>query len=277
MNMEDDAVEGDEAETTDAAEEIVEGEAQAEEADTSAEAVEEALIVQIGDDEPEQQEENVPEWVKDIRRANREKDKRIKELEREAGLRDQKTPLAAKPTLEGCDYDQAEFERQLETWFDAKRQADDAEKTKRDEQERADQAWQGKLKRYADGKASLKVADYDDVEATVLETFSVTQQGIVVQGAKNPALLAYALGKNPTRAKALAAITDPIEFAFAVAEVELSLKVTSKTTPAPEGKIQSTTAGISASVDGTLERLRKDAEKTGDYSKVVAYKKERRA
>lgn len=252
-----------------------EGAVEVEEAPSETEEATEELIVQIGDDEPEEQE-RAPDWVRELRKSNREKDKRIKELEAAQSSVD-KPKLAAKPTLESCDYDQAEFEKQLEAWYETKRAVDEEERTKKAEQERVEQAWQGKLRSYEEGKAKLNVPDYEDVEAAVLETFNVTQQGIVVQGADNPALLAYALGKNPTRAKALAAITDPIEFAFAVAKVEASLKVNTKGAPPPEKKLTSSTPGLSATVDGTLERLREEAAKTGDYSKVMAYKKQKRA
>ena len=269
MNLEDEEIQ--EATETEVQEEV--------EQETETPAVEEEepeqLIVQIGDDEPEEQEK-APAWVNDLRKANREKDKRIKELEALANGEQAKPKLGAKPTLESCDYDQTEYERQLEGWYESKRAVDEEERAQREAKERADQAWQSKLKNYEEGKSKLSVPDYEDVEATVLETFNQTQQGIVVQGAENPALLAYALGKNPKRAKELASITDPIEFAFAVAKVEASLKVTNKGAPPPEKKLASGVAGVSGGVDNTLERLEKEAEKTGDRSKVVAYKRQKR-
>jgi hypothetical protein len=95
---------------------------------------------------------------------------------------------------------------------------------------------------------------------------------MILQGADNPALLVYALGKNPKRAKELASIKDPVKFAFAVARLETQLKVTKrKASSKPEPTI-SGTGRPSGSVDNTLERLRTEAEKTGDYSKVYAYK-----
>ena len=238
-------------------------------------AEEDQLVVQIGEEEPEEQEK-APAWVNDLRKSNREKDKRIKELEALANGEQVKAKIVAKPTLEGCDYDQAEFEKQLEAWYDTRRAVDEEEKAKIAAKEREDQEWQAKLKKYEEGKSTLKVRDYEDVESTVLDTFSVTQQGAAIQVAKNPALLVYALGKNPKRAKELAAITNIADFIYAVAEVELSLKVNTKGAPPPEKKMASSTTGISATVDGTLERLREEAAKTGDYRKVVAHRREKR-
>jgi hypothetical protein len=69
-------------------------------------------------------------------------------------------------------------------------------KPKQAQRDAESKAWQGKLNSYAKARASLKVHDYEDAEAVALEAFSITQQGIVIQGSDNPALIIYALGKN---------------------------------------------------------------------------------
>jgi hypothetical protein len=99
----------------------------------------------------------------------------------------------------------------------------------------------------------------------------------VLQGADNPALVIYALGKNPKKAAELAKIEDPVKFAFAVAKLEKELKVTNrKAAPAPE-RMVSSTGRVSGAVDSTLERLRAEAEKTGNYTKVLQYKRQKAA
>jgi hypothetical protein len=109
------------------------------------------------------------------------------------------------------------------------------------------------------------------------EVFSITQQGVLLQGADNPALVVYALGKNPAKAKELASITDPVKFAFAVAKLEKDLKVTNRRqAPAPE-RIVTGTGRSSGAVDSTLERLREDAARTGNMTKVIAYKAQKRS
>jgi hypothetical protein len=50
----------------------------------------------------------------------------------------------------------------------------------------------------------------------------------------------------------------------------------STTPPPPEKPVQGN-GRLSGSSDATLERLRADAEKTGNYTKVIAYKKQLRA
>jgi hypothetical protein len=244
-----------------------------------AEAEEDEVIVSIGEEAPPQEEETrAPEWVRELRKANREKERKIRELE--AKLNAQATTetkpvvLSKKPTLEDCDYDSDAYEQKLADWYEQKRSHDEAAAKAEAAKEEEAKAWQKKLDDYAKAKTSLKVRDYEDAEATALETFNVTQQGIVLQGSDNPALLIYAIGKNASRAKELASITDPVKFAFAVAKLETQLKVTNrKAAPAPERAISSKGGSLSGSIDSTLERLRAEALKTGDLSKVVEYKR----
>lgn len=240
------------------------------------------MVVSIGDESPDPEEEDVqqnqpaPQWVKDLRKAHRELQRQHRDLQQKLTTAEppRKQAVGPKPKLEDHDYDAEAFEAALESWYDRKRAADvEAEKAKRAEEEQA-KSWQAKLDAYGKAKAALKVKDYEDAEAIAQETFSEVQQGIMLQGADNPALVVYALGKNTRRAKELAAIQDPVKFAFAVAKLEKELKVTTrKPPPAPEPVVKGT--GRASSVDSTLERLRNEALKTGDMSKVMAYKRSR--
>ena len=236
------------------------------------------VIVSIGEDAPPPDEQaHAPGWVKELRKANREKEKRIRELEAKLNQTTEKKPVAlgAKPKLEDFDYDADKFESALTDWFERKRQADtEANKLQQAEQAQK-QAWQEKLEGYGKAKAELKVRDFEDAEAVAQELFNITQQGVVLQGADNPALVIYALGKNPKKAAELAKIEDPVKFAFAVAKLEKELKVTNrKAAPAPERMISST-GRVSGAVDSTLERLREEAARTGNMTKVIQYKRQK--
>ena len=249
---------------------------------------EDHVIVTIGDEKPPVEDEEddgaAPAWVKRVREENRQKAKenreqarRIKELEAQLTKPEQeakKIDLGPKPTLEDCDWDAETFEQKLDEWKERKLRIDKAAEDEQKQKEAQQQEWQGRLTTYAKAKEGLKVRDFDDAESTVLSTLSVTQQGIIVQGADNSALVVYALGKNPAKAKELAGITDAVKFAFAIAKLETQLKVQakSKSAPAPEGKVRGS-APVSGSVDSNLERLRAEAEKTGDYSKVTQYRR----
>ena len=263
--------------TTETGEELEAGEGT--EAADSREAQDE-VVVTIGEESPtsEEEESRAPEWVRELRKANREKDRRLRELEQEnatlkgTGSKPAAVQVGEKPTLEGCNYDAAKFETELEAWHERKREADDQQAQAQAAQKKQQEQWQAKLEGYGKAKAALKVKDFEDAEAIAKDSLSVIQQGIVLQGCDNPAVLVYALGKNPAKAKELAAITDPVKFAFAVAKLETQLKVTPrKSAPPPERTVRSSVAGAAA-VDNVLEKLRAEAEKTGDLSKVVAYR-----
>lgn len=245
------------------------------------ESDEDEVVISIGEESPPQEEEvRAPAWVRELRKSNREKERKIRELEAKLNTTATETKpvaLSAKPTLESCDYDSDEYEQKLAEWYEQKREYDAAEASVAAQRDAEAKAWQDKLDSYAKAKASLKVRDYDEAESTALDTFDVTQQGIVLQGSDNPALLIYAIGKNAKRAKELASINDPVKFAFAVAKLETQLKVTNrKAATAPERTINSGGGRLSGAIDSTLERLRAEALKTGDLSKVMEYKRRKK-
>jgi hypothetical protein len=246
------------------------------------ESDEDEVVVSIGEEAPPPEETTrAPEWVRELRKADREKARRIKELEAKlnaaAATETKPVALGAKPKLEDHDYDTEKFETALSDWYERKRVADQQVEQQRQAEKAQQDAWQARLESYGKARAELKVRDFEDAEATAQEVLDVTQQGIVVQGADNPALVIYALGKNPKKAKEISSIKDPVKFAFAVAKLEKELKVTNrKAAPPPERTIQGT-GRVSGAVDSTLERLRAEAEKTGNYTKVIQYKRQKQA
>jgi hypothetical protein len=279
--QDDDVLEADEEQ--DEGSEAAEGEEASSDSDEGEGSDPEGMIVTIGDEAPASEEEDdarAPGWVRELRKQHREEKKRNRELQQQIDqLKGATAPrpmeLPKKPTLESVDYDTDRFESELEKWHEQKRKYDELQSAAKAEQESIQQDWQKKLESYQTAKTGMKVRDYDDAEMFVQDTFNVTQQGVMIQGAENPALLVYALGKNHTRAKELAAIKDPVKFAFAVAKLETQLKVTErKAKPQPEKAITGT-GRMSGTVDSTLERLRAEASKTGDYSKVFQYKKQK--
>ena len=240
------------------------------------------VVVSIGEEAPPHEEHTqAPEWVRELRKTNRELQRQNRELQGKlkstAQTETKPVVLGKKPNLEEHDYDAEKFEVAMADWFERKRKADDANAKQEAEVMTQQKAWQSKLDGYGKAKAELRVKDFEDAEAVAQEVFSVVQQGVVLQGADNPALVIYALGKNPKKAKELSDIKDPVKFAFAVAKLEKELKVTNrKAAPLPE-RIVSGTGRVSGAVDSTLERLREDASRTGNMTKVIAYKAQKRS
>ena len=240
----------------------------------------EQITVSIGDEPAPEADDNepAPVWVKKVRQRNRELEKELRETRKklETVTAPKEPEVGVKPTLEKFDYDTEKYESALTTWYDRKKQADERAAKAREEAQKAEQDWNTKLEAYQEAKASFKADDYDEAEATALEFLDQTQQGIIVHGANDPVLLVYALGKNDAKAKELGTIKDPVKFAFAIAKLEAQLKVsTKKPATQPESKI-SGNSRPSGSIDSTLERLREEAAKTGDFSKVLEYKRKKR-
>ena len=261
LDIEDAAIDEDEGEPEDKAE---------------LEDSDEIIVAIDGEESPPQEEQAAPEWVRELRREHRELKKRNRELESRVSQSTETNPvvtLGAKPSLEALDYDTEKYEQSLANWYERKRLVDDQQAKARRAEEEQQRAWNAKLEGYVEAKTKLKVRDYDDAEEVAQQLFNVVQQGVMIQGAENPALVIYALGKNPKKAKELAAIDDPVKFAFAVAKLESQLKISNRKAATKPEKTFSATAPARGAVDSTLERLREEASKTGNMDKVMAYKR----
>lgn len=239
------------------------------------------LIVTIGDaPAPEPEVKEAPAWVRDLRKSHREIQKENRELKKKLEQTqapvEKKIELGPKPQLSDLDYDTDLYDKELQKWYDSKRAVDEQAKKAEADKKAQQKAWQERLNAYNDNREKLNVKDFDDAEEMVLENFDQTQQGIVVQGADDPALVVYALYKNPDRLKEISNIKDPVKFAFAVAKLEKDLKVGKRKAPPPPEKTVTGTAPKSGSVDSELERLREEAARTGNYTKVHQYKQKRR-
>ena len=250
------------------------------------ETEQDSLQITIGDqsednegDDPESNQP-APKWVKELRQNQRKLIQENRELRQKLSSTLPSEPdlkLEEKPTLESCDYEPDVFAEKLLEWNEKKRQVDQQAAQRRKAQEDAEKEWTDKLHGYNAAKQKLKLSDYDEAEYLVQETLDHTQQGIIIHGSENPAVLVYALGKNPGKAKELAAIKDPVKFTYALARLESQLKVTNrKNVPSPERVVNASGGTLAGSADKTLDRLRAEAQKTGDMSKLMAYKQQMR-
>ncbi len=213
--------------------------------------------------------------------------RQLEERQRAAPVQAQQAiVVGAEPELvEFADAEEiAKFKTEHKAWLERKHQAEQQEQERKQAEERERVQWQGRLDSVTKAAATLKVPDMEDAGLAFEDTFSIVQQGIIMSGPKDPktsALLRYALGKNPKLAKELAAISNPVQFAFAVAEQVGKMKVTKKSAPQPERRISaggSSAANVVAA--GNIEKLHAEAQRTGDFTKYLAAKraqKERKA
>lgn len=241
------------------------------------------VVVTIGEPEEDEEEghKEAPAWVKKVRKANRKLEAENRKLKRALQERSTESEpaieLGEKPTLKSVKYDDKKYEQELAAYYERKRKLEELEAQKAKQAEEQQRKWQERQQKYVATKAEHGFKDFEEVEELVSSTLDVTQQGIIVQGADDSALLVYALGKNPKKLEELSKVKDPVEFAVRIGKLETQLKVTNRKAPAPEKRVSAgKSSGLGGAKDSTLERLRAEAQKTGDYSKVIAYKRQRK-
>lgn len=239
-------------------------------------AVSEEVVVSIGDEKAEAQEK-APGWVRELRERNRQLARENKELRDRVDGR-QSHELGAEPSLSDpdIDYDESKYKSRLAEFLKKKSALETKQQQLADQERQSQAAFQSRLAAYETGKTDLKAPNIGEAEDSVKEAFNEKQQAILIKCAKNPALMVLALGSNPGKLKELAGMTDLADFTYALASVEAQLKVTKKANiPDPEKRVEGTSSG-GATGQTTLEKLREEAGRTGDMSKVLEYKRRQR-
>lgn len=243
----------------------------------------EELVLSLDGDEAEESKESEIPWVRELRKKNREDKKRIRELER--ALAEKSAPEAvsapapgAKPTMESCNWDADEYAAKLDKWH-ADNSAYEAQRAEVVRKQQAEQAaWQKTLEGYAAEKAQLlrKLPDFDEAEEAVQAALNTTQQGLILKApAGERAKIVATLGKSPKKLAELSGITDPVEFVYAIGEIREKMNANKRTPPPVADKpVRARTSGA-AVVDQGLDKLRAEAQRTGDYSKYFEAKNKR--
>ena len=242
-----------------------------------------------GDDDGEEEEvfelngkeipapEKAPDWVREVRKKNRESEKVIAALKREnealkAPKADKKQ--SQKPVIADFAYDEDKYAVALESYLSdqliEKQQAELEVNNKKAQQE----AWDGRLSSYEEQKASIGDAA-EDAEEIVVAELSEQQQSVIIHASDAPAQVVYALGNDPALLKRLSGISDPIRLAVEIGKIEGGIKVSKRKrkAPPPERKVNS---GSGGNVDNQLDRLREEASRTGNFTKVNAYRRSQR-
>lgn len=268
-------IEGEATQVGDSGDDSIEGE-EGEDQVEGEDAEDEVEISFDGEAAPASRGENSG-LVKQLRAQLREKSERLAAIER-GQQQPQKVEVGEKPTLEACDYDEAKFETELDAWKERKAQADRAQEEAGKQSEAVQARFAEKLQTFATGKTALGVRDFEAAEEMVVNGLSQVQQAIVIKAAENSAAVIYALGKHPAKLATLAAIDDPIEFTAAIVKLEGKLTVTKRTRTPPEpDRPERGSAPLGRTTDKELERLEKEAAKSGDRTHVVAYRRKLKA
>lgn len=259
---------------TDAAEQGDEGDAEAEADDAVAAddgAAAEEFVIEI---EGEQAEDETPV----IRKLRDE----LREAKREAAeLRKAQAPkvedIGPRPKIEDFDFDDDRHAAALEQWLERKRQVEAVTAKAGEQAAQIERAFEHKVATYRAKAASLPVKDFEQAEGAVRSVLPEAHQRALVYYGKDPAKVVYALAKHPAKLQQMAQIADPVEFLLAAAELERGIKMGKKAPPKPEaGTILRGSAPVAQQADKKEAELRKEAQRTGDYSKLISYRNQRK-
>lgn len=231
---------------------------------------EEEIVAIEGEDAPSsgEAETGLVKHLRDeLRRVSRERDDLRKVAPQVKAIE-----VGEKPTLAGCDYDEERYEAELDQWKGRKAAAEQqAEEAQKAQKQIAD-AWAEELQGHHQKKAALKFKDVQEAEDVALAALNDVQQAVIVKAAENSAMVIYALGKHPAKLAELSKITDPIKLAVAVSKLEGKMTVTKRGGPPEPERIARGGTPAAGGKDKELERLEKEADRTGDSSKLIAYR-----
>lgn len=237
--------------------------------DENDEQVEEELT--FGDTEEDDSAPDLPKRLREeIKKRDRElaqAKKRLAELDKPAAAID----VGERPTREQFDWDDEAYDKAIDEWNERRLQAQQQAEQPNDLQEEAKQD----VQKLTTGLTTLSYADAQEVTQSATEALTAEQQFVIASAAKEPAKLLYALGKNPDRLKALLDIRNPVKFIAEVARMETQMTTRTKT-PVPPESVRQGDARPARSGDKELARLQKQAEASGDYNAVLAYKRKLR-
>ncbi|MCI2291003.1 phage capsid protein [Enterobacter sp. I4] len=228
-------------------EKVQETEAKAETESEQAEEQPEEYSLRVGDEEIPLMEEDddhvdgqpAPQWVKDLRKNNREKDKELRELRRqleqvqsrpaEQQPQQQSDAIPPKPTLESCEYDEAAFEQAMTDWHEKKSRAEQQMQQKERQQQEYQQRFQQRVEAHKQRAAKLPVKDYQEMEEIVRAEVPDLHKEILIHCAdEGSELIAYGLGKSQQLRQRVAAETDPIRAAFLLGQISKQVHLAPK-------------------------------------------------
>jgi hypothetical protein len=172
------------------------------------------------------------------------------------------------PSLQEFGYDEDRYQAAVAQYYQ-----------RQTEQQNRKQAEQAELQthygKYQAAKNDLqtKLPDYDSVESLVIASLDDSRQMAIIKHAKNPALVAYALGKNPQWLQELQNMTDPVGIGRLFERIESKSNLNSRTKPKVQPEQSLSGSGGTTAI--TAESLL--AKYGDDPAKYRAEKKKLRA
>lgn len=235
----------------------------------------EETVIAFGD-EPGEGEEETP-LVKRLRDQLRQTQRQLRTRDTAAQSDDPEPVIPARKRIEDFEYDPDKFDAYDEERANAI-QAHAEWKVRQAERETArKRASEEQSKQVEQQRRALGVSDYEDRVNVVRDRLSDQQMALLINATDNPAKVLYALGRSEMRLDELAGIDNLAKFAARVGQLEKEIKVTKRKAPPPETQVRGATASTALATDDKyLAQLEREAERTGDRSKVIAYNRQKR-
>ena len=212
-----------------------------------------------------------------LRQEAREKREAKQEAERLKKLVPQQTSeRGPKPTLESCGWDEDAFERAVLEWNGKKSEETRRTEAAREAALKAQEAWSNRVTNFQ-AKAKEILPNFDSVAQEVADHFGDDDAGNTAKAiliyADDPRLIA-ALKNSPAKLAELVALkNDPTALAIAVGELKGKIKTMPRRAAPPPETVSKGGAPSNNTTDKELERLEREADRTGDRSAVIRYKR----
>ena len=184
----------------------------------------------------------------------------------------------AEPQLEDFGYDAVAYRDAIREW-DRKVQAVDAQKQEAAKREAKDrESAIANVEAYKAERQAFKVPDFDAAEKVGHDALGKEFFGAIMETEKRAALV-YALYKNPAKLDEIAKLseTNPLKAVMMIGKLEDKVTVNRRKPPTTIDTPLRGNTNIAAGEDRELAKLEKEADKTGDRTKLIAYKQRMKA
>jgi hypothetical protein len=236
-------------------------------------------VVTFGDEiEPQESDSGL---VRHLREQLKERDRRLAEATK--APKAQPVEVGPKPTLWDDDIagDEDKYDAEMEKWRERKAAAEKQTATVTEQNEEQQKIMATRLENVVKAKAALGRPDADEAFENVKAVLGEERAAAIVMIADTEdaaAKLIYALGKHPDKLAALAAQQDPVRFVKEVAKLEGQVKtVKRKKIIEPDRPERGSAKTAPVTTDKKLAKLEAEADRTGDRTELVKYKKQLKA
>ena len=179
--------------------------------------------------------------------------------------------LGPRPVIADYGFNDDAHAEALLAWSEKKRALDAKKAEEQAAEKAANEAYQAKLARYHAER--VKVGVDDDAQAKVVAVLDERQQTALMHSCPEPEKMVAALAKTPKVLAEVAAIKDPLLFVRRLTQIEGKIQMTTKAPPPPESKLRGGGAAGEAISSQSLDKLKAEADRTGDYTAYFAAKR----